>query len=273
MHLIKKLIFFNLFVAGSFFKKRSEEFALPLESEEVTFPSGELILKGFIHKPQGNAPFPTILLNHGSEQYPKPIMKWIQPYTSRGYLVFVPHLRGQGLSSDRGTYIMDLLNRESESNRGKKMVELQDIHQEDTIAALSYLKQLSYVDTNRIAITGSSFGGIQTILASEKQLGLRAAIAFAPAAMAWSKLPELRSRLIEAVRSATIPILLIQAENDFDLNPTKTMARELEKANKPHKLIIFPKFGKTPERGHTLGVFGSEIWANEVFSFLDSVMS
>jgi dienelactone hydrolase len=113
--------------------------------------------------------------------------------------------------------IMDLLDQESQSNRGKKMVELQDLHQEDTIAALSYLKQLSYVDTNRIAITGSSFGGIQTILASEKQLGLRAAIAFAPAAMAWSKLPELRSRLLEAVRSATIPILLVQAENDYDL--------------------------------------------------------
>jgi carboxymethylenebutenolidase len=268
-----KLILFNLPFVGNLLKKRSEEFALPPESEEVTFFSRELMLQDFIHKPQGNAPFPAILLNHGSEQYPKSMLKWAQPYINQGYVVFAPHRRGQGNSSDRGTYIMDLLNRESESDRGKKMVELQDIHQEDTIAALSYLKQLPYVDRNRIAITGSSFGGIQTILASEKQLGLRAAIAFAPAAMAWSKLPELRSRLIEAVRSTTIPILLVQAENDYDLSPTQAMARELEKANKPHKLVIFPKFGKTPEEGHTFGVFGSQIWGNEVFFFLDSLMS
>lgn len=64
------------------------------------------------------------------------------------------------------------------------MVELQDIHQEDVIVALSYLKQLPYVNKNKIAIAGCSFGGIQTVLASEKQLGLRAAIALAPTAMA-----------------------------------------------------------------------------------------
>jgi hypothetical protein len=35
--------------------------------EEVKFSSGNLILHGFIHKPKGNAPFPAILMNHGSE--------------------------------------------------------------------------------------------------------------------------------------------------------------------------------------------------------------
>jgi carboxymethylenebutenolidase len=167
---------------------------------------------------------------------------------------------------------MDLFNKESKKNRGKKMVELQDLHQEDVIAALAYLKQLPYVDPNRIAIAGCSFGGIQTVLASEKQLGLRAAIAFAPAAMTWSKLPELRSRLMTAVRSATVPLLLIQAENDYDLTPTQTMAQELDKINKPHKLLIFPKFGKTHRDGHSFCVRGAEIWGKEVFSFLDSAM-
>ncbi|WP_407893225.1 hypothetical protein [Scytonema sp. NUACC26] len=36
------------------------------------------------------------------------------------------------------------------------------------------------MDEDRIAIAGSSFGGIQTVLATEKELGLRATIAFAP---------------------------------------------------------------------------------------------
>ena len=121
-------------------------------------------------------------------------------------------------------------------------------------------------------MTGCSFGGIQTVLASEKALGLRAAIAFSPAAMAWSKVPELRSRLIQAIQSATVPMLLIQAENNYDLSPTRTMAKELEKANKPHKLLIFPAFGKTHAEGHSFCARGEHLWGTEVFSFLRSKM-
>jgi carboxymethylenebutenolidase len=120
-------------------------------------------------------------------------------------------------------------------------------------------------------MVGASFGGIQTVLATEKHLGIRASVAFAPAAMAWASLPLLRSRLIQAVRSATIPIMLIQAENDYDLTPTKTMAEELEKVNKPHKLLIFPAFGTTHADGHGFSVWGEKIWGDEVFAFLAKV--
>ena len=242
--------------------------------EEVTFSSSNLMLRGFIHKPQGDAPFPAILFNHGSEQFSESASgKAIAaPFVDRGYVVFLPHRRGQGGSSDRSEYIMDLILREPDLTRGKKFVELQEIHLLDVIAALFYLKQLPYVDRNRIAMIGGSFGGIQTILANEQPIGLRATIAFAPAAMSWSQFPELQSRLIQAVRLANVPILLIQAINDYDLSPTQIMAKELEQANKPHKLSIFPAFGKTPAEGHSFGVRGAQIWGNEVFSFLASMM-
>jgi carboxymethylenebutenolidase len=240
--------------------------------EQVTFSSGKLLLHGFIHKPEGNdGLFPAILLNHGSEQFPNSGQAIAEPYVNKGYVVFFPHRRGQGYSSSQSDYIMDSINREPRTTRDKKFVELQETHLEDVIAALSYLKQLSYVNTNRIIIAGGSFGGIQTILATEKQLGTRGSIAFAPAAMAWSSVTLLQSRLIQAVRSATVPIMLIQAENDYDLTPTKTMAAELEKANKPHKLLIFPAFGTTHADGHSFSVLGDRIWGDEVFSFLARV--
>ena len=68
------------------------------EPEEVTFPSGNLVLHGFIYKPQGNGPFPAILYNHGSEQNPswKPALG--EFFSSRGYVFFVPHRRGHGRS-------------------------------------------------------------------------------------------------------------------------------------------------------------------------------
>ena len=212
-------------------------------------------------------------MNHGSEQLPKSGRGIVEPYVDQGYVVFFPHRRGQGSSSSQSEYIMDLINREPATTRDKKFVELQERHLEDVIAALSYLKQLSYVDLDRIFMIGASFGGIQTVLATEKQLGIKASVAFAPAAMAWASLPLLQFRLIQAVRSATVPIMLIQAENDYDLTPTKTMARELEQANKPHKLLIFPAFGTTRAEGHEFSVWGAKIWGDEVFSFLASEMS
>ncbi len=242
------------------------------DCKEVTFSSGNLTLHGFIHKPEGNGPFPAILMNHGSEQFPKSGQGIIEPYVANGYVVFFPHRRGQGFSSSQSEYIMDSINREPAATRDRKFIELQESHLHDVIAALSYLKQLPYVNTNRIAMIGASFGGIQAVLATEKQLGIKASVAFAPAAMAWASLPLLQSRLIQAVRSATVPIMLIQAENDYDLTPTKTMARELEQANKPHKLLIFPAFGTTPAEGHGLSVWGAKVWGDEVFSFLASAM-
>lgn len=243
------------------------------QPEEVKFPSKNLTLHGFIYKPKGAGPFPAILMNHGSEQFPKSGQGVVEPYVNKGYVVFFPHRRGQGYSSSQSDYIMDLINRETATTLGRKFVELQETHLDDTIAALSYLKQIPYVDTDRIVMIGASFGGIQTVLATEKQIGIRASVAFAPAAMAWASLPLLQSRLIQAVRLATVPIMLIQAENDYDLTPTKTMARELEKANKPHKLLIFPAFGSTHAEGHGFSVRGSNIWGDEVFSFLASAMS
>ena len=241
------------------------------EPEEITFPSGNLKLQGFIHRPEGSGPFPAILLNHGSE-HPKSGRLIAKPFVSRGYLVFFPHRRGQGRSSSQGEYIMDVIRQEPLSTRGRRFVALQETHHEDVVAALHYLKQHPEVDTHRMAIAGCSFGGIQTVLSAEKDLGLRAAIAFAPAAMSWAKVPELRSRLIQAVRSATVPLLFVQAENDYDLSPTKAMAQELQKQNKPHQLLIFPEFGKTPAEGHSFCARGAQIWGDAVFAFLESVM-
>jgi hypothetical protein len=53
--------------------------------EQVTFSSGNLVLHGFIHKPEGNGLFPAILLNHGSEQFPKSGQIIAEPYVQNDY--------------------------------------------------------------------------------------------------------------------------------------------------------------------------------------------
>jgi carboxymethylenebutenolidase len=237
---------------------------------EVTFPSGNLVLHGFIYKPEGKGPFPAVLWNHGSERRPGWLPELAPIFFKQGYILFIPHRRGQGRSP--GEYIMDLLDRANQlggpQSRSKKLVELMEQHLEDQLAALSYLKELPEVDPQRIAVAGCSFGGIQTVLMAERGLGLRAAVDFAGAAQNWNKAPELRERMLKAVRQAQMPILFMQAENDYDLAPSRDLAAAMEKSNKPHSSQIFPAFGKSHQDGHEFCVRGAEIWAPRVFSFL-----
>jgi carboxymethylenebutenolidase len=246
--------------------------ALAAQPSEVTFPSGRLTLSGFVYKPEGKAPFPAVLYNHGSERKPgsKPELGGL--FSGKGYVFFVPHRRGHGRSPD-DPHVDSLYN---QGLRGA--VALHEVHLEDQLAALNYLKGLPYVDTNKIFVAGCSYGGIQTILAveanAEMKLGLRAAVDFAGAAMTWARAPNVRDRLFTAVRKATIPVLFVQAENDYDLSPSRALAQELEKLGKPHKVVIFPPYGKSAADGHGGFCFrGGDVWGAEVFSFLASVQS
>ena len=238
--------------------------------EEVTFPSGKLTLHGFLYRPQGNGPFPAILYNHGSEQEPgrKPALG--EFFSKKGYVFFVPHRRGHGLSP----YDSFVTSLRAQGAGGA--IALHETHLEDQLAGLAYLKQLSDVDPHRIAVAGCSYGGIQTVLAveanAEQKLGLRAAVDFAGGAMSWRS-HSLRTRMVRAVKKATVPVMFIQAENDYDLGPSRTLAGELEQLGKSHKLLIFPPYGDTRAEGH--GGFcsqGTNVWGTAVTSFLDTSM-
>ena len=240
------------------------------QPEEVTFPSGKLVLHGFLYSPQGNGPFPAILYNHGSERNPGWKPELGRFFSIRGYIFFVPHRRSHGRSPN-DPFVESL---RAQGLAG--IIALHETHLEDQLAGLVYLTQLSDVDSHRIAVAGCSYGGIQTVLAleanAEQKLGLRAAIDFAGGAMS-RRSSRLRARMISAVRKATIPVLFIQAENDYDLGPSRTLAGELEQLGKPHKLLIFPPYGHTHEEGH--GGFCSQatnVWGPAVTSFLNASM-
>ena len=168
---------------------------------EVTFPSGDLVLHGFLYKPEGKGPFPALLWNHGSEKRPGWLPELAPIFLNKGYVFFIPHRRGHGRSP--GEYVMDLLERANQSGgpqaRSRKLVELMELHLEDQTAALAYLKALPEVNPQRIAVAGCSFGGIQTVLMAEKGVNLRAAVDFAGAAQNWQHSPDLRARMTQAV--------------------------------------------------------------------------
>ena len=68
-------------------------------------------------------------------------------------------------------------------------------------------------------------------------------------------------------------MLFVQAENDYSLTASRTLAAEMESLGKPHKLLIFPAFGTTPALMDMHFARGEQIsGAAEVFSFLDETM-
>jgi dienelactone hydrolase len=234
--------------------------------QQVTFQSGNLQLHGFLWRPNGPGPFPAVLWNHGSEKLPGWRPELGEFYTSHYFVFFVPHRRGQGRSP--GDYIQDLIEKAPPAERARRMVELQDAEVEDVVAALNYLKSLPFVDPQRIAISGCSYGGIQTLLAGERDLGVRALVPFAPAAMSWEGNQPLRERLISAVDHAKAPIFMIQAKNDFNLGPTQVLSKEAEKKHKDFQSKIYPASGSTHQDGHRFCVTGTDVWGADVLSFL-----
>lgn len=241
-----------------------DHYSFAATPEEVSFPSGSLTLKGFLYKPEGDGPFPGIVYSHGSERQPDPKREIGNFFAGKGYALFSPHRRGHGRSPpDR--QVDSLFD---QGSRG--IVALHELQLEDTLAALVYLRAQPFVDGRRIAAAGCSYGGIQTLLlAGEKDIGLRAAIAFAAAAQSWSGSRPLQSRLSRAVKEAAAPILFIQAENDWNLTPSLVLAREMEAAGKPHKRVIFPPYGNTRADGHGRFCFrATDVWGGEVLEFL-----
>jgi dienelactone hydrolase len=251
--------------------------AVAVTGEVVTFPSSSRTLHGVVHKPAGTGPFPALLYNHGSA----PGMDSVEAanalgpvFAAHGWLFFMPFRRGQGLSADAGPYIMDEIRmaggRDGRQAAVATMVHLLTTdHLDDQLAALAWLRASGLAHPNRIAVAGNSFGGIETVLAAQRG-GYCAAVDSAGGAASWAKAPELRALMTRAVTNARAPIFFFQAENDHDLAPSRVLSAAMRDARKPFELKIYPPYGSSAEQGHALGYFGADVWAADVFRFLDA---
>jgi len=251
-------------------------FSVSPKGEVVSFPSGELTLKGVVYRPEGKGPFPAVLYNHGSApgMFPKDAFEALGPvFAKRGWVLFGPYRRGQGLSASAGTYIGDEIASATKSGGisagAATMVRLLSTdHLNDQLAAFAWLRSQNFVNSDRVAVAGNSFGGIETVLGAERA-SYCAAIDSAGGAQSWARAPELQTLMIRAVRNSRAPIFFFQAENDYDLSPSRVLSAAMQDAGKEFKIKVYPPFGNSVVDGHTFGYFGSAIWGDDVFRFLD----
>jgi carboxymethylenebutenolidase len=256
-----------------------------IASEVVIVPSGTLQLKALLWLPENGGPFPVVLFNHGSgssdAMHTGPFViteaaeRLAPVFVKHGYAFLYLFRRGQGLSADQGDFMQELLQREKMANGEEARKSLQfhlltADHLDDVIAGLSFLKKLPRVDPNRIAIAGHSFGGQLTLLAAARDNSVRAAVTFGAAAASWKDWPELRERLLSAVRKTSAPLMLIHASNDYSTAPGSALASERKRISKPEVLKIYSAVGKTSEEGHNFVYSAVDRWETDVFKFLDA---
>lgn len=242
------------------------------DRRRVTFPGGESSLSGYLYLPEGTGPFPAVLWNHGSEKEPPVCDELAAFYTAAGYVFLCPHRRGHGLSP--GEYAFGVPPTGTRSEAMDTLIRLHEHHLADTLAAVEWLAEQPDVDEGRMAVSGVSHGGVQTILAAEADAGPVAYVPFAPFAMGWDGNPELHERLTRAVRMARAPMFLLQAENDYSLGPSELLGKELERKDSPNRARVYPPYGESSASGHAaFALHATDIWGADVCTFLDEALA
>lgn len=240
--------------------------------KEHTFRSGPHELKGYLYAPPLQGPFPCMIYNHGSgldqgsEDAVQPgvaatLMSW-------GIACFYPHRHGYG-NSPGPTWRSECPAPVFSPEYNRQIIARLDRESDDVLAALRCVRTLPQIMPDRIGVMGSSFGGVNTLLAASKEPSFRCAVEFAGAAMNWDRNPDLAAFLITAAQKVTLPIFYIQAENDFSIRPTRELAASAKDSGRVVEAKIYPPFGLTKWEGHLLAGRGPMIWGADVRKFLE----
>jgi dipeptidyl aminopeptidase/acylaminoacyl peptidase len=149
---------------------------------------------------------------------------------------------------------------------------LETDHLNDQLAAYEWLRQQDFVQPQRIAVAGNSFGGVEAVLGAER-VKFCAAVDAAGGAESWAAAPQLQSRMITAVRNSQAPIFFFQAENDYDVAPSRILSSAMNDAGKIAEVRIYPPFRRSAAAGHSFTWLGVSRWAEDVFGFLEDYCS
>jgi carboxymethylenebutenolidase len=237
----------------------------------VEFHSGASLLHGWLWQPEGPGPYPAVVLNHGSEDLPGWKPDQAEFYVAHGFVLFLPHRRGQGRSKDAGPSINAIAG--TYGLVAPEFTRELVAQSEEVMAAVDYVRQLPNVDPRRVAAVGCSLGGIEALFAAENGTGIVAAIDFAGASMTWSTSRVLQDRMKDAAAHAKVPVLFLQAENDFDTEPSLVLYETMRAVGRPAEMRIYPAHGNSPEEGHAFCGGGARpAWGDEVLDFLGRAM-
>ena len=233
----------------------------------VTYRSGGIILPAFFMRPPGDGPFPAVVFHHGSGGLLGAARAGAEALLAMGYAVMLAVRRGH--NGAPGVFWETRVTAPWGSpEMGPQLVDALEDECDDALAALAWIKEQPVVDADRVAMIGSSYGGVMVMLAARRGAAFRAGVSFAGPSITWPDAPALQAVLVDAMRSTEVPLFLLQAADDVHLTPTYVLGAELARAGKVHEVRIYSAIGKNRGDGH--GVFNNavDVWRPDIERFL-----
>lgn len=266
-------VFLLITIAISQEIQTGEQIWVPMKVSSFLGGKKDLKLEATLYKPEGNGPFPLLIMNHGSTGPGKiPARQTLRfesfgkLFTQWGFVMLAPMRRGRGQSD--GDYEEPYWCSDAEVDRGIKNA-IQDLD-----AVFNYVKTLPYIDPSRILLSGVSRGGILSVVyAAERPASVRAVINFVGGWMGegctkYMDDPNLRYFKRSGARTTT-PMLFLYAGNDsyYSKEAIKSYVRAFERAGGK---VVFRLYESVGEDGHYLSRY-PDIWLRDVEDFLKSV--
>lgn len=248
--------------------------------EYIKYKSSDgLMIPAYLHVPNGDGPFPLVVMPHGGPFVGESITydTWPQLFANNGYMVLQPQYRGSygyGIEFHKKAF----------NNGGQGGLLMQD---DADWGAIDLIKK-GRVDKDNVFMFGWSNGGYYaSIAATNKNKIYNCVVAGAPVTDLDQQKGYYLNRLrgaqeirqrgyfdgsispIDVVEDVSIPILIIHGDNDQRV-PVKhayKYADELKKYGKDHKLVILENadhFSNTLTFDHYMTLY------SESLSFLDS---
>lgn len=246
---------------------------MAIAPRELTFTSGAHELTGYFYVPPGPGPFACMITNHGStvNQGSSDVCRPSVAATLMSWNIasFLPHRRGYG-NSTGPAWRAEVPAEIGSPVYDEQLVARLDRESDDVVAALEFVCGLPEIDAGHVGVMGSSFGGINTLLAAAKSERFRCALEFAGAAMNWERTPRLRALMHGAGERLTRPIFFIQCDNDFSVAPTRELGAALAGGPTVVEARVYPAFGLTKDEGHYFERNGTMIWGPDVRAFLEA---
>ena len=237
----------------------------------VTLDGKKLQFETTIYKPQGEGPFPLLLMNHGKErgnpaaQKRDRFLAMSREFVRRGYAVAVPMRKG--FSKSEGIY----------NDFGCNMHDNGLLQADDVEAALRSLTRMPWVDRDRVIVAGQSYGGLATMAFGTRQFpGVRGLLNFAGGLRIDGGACDWKSALVTAFASyggrTTLPSLWFYGENDsyFDHALAQRLQSAYQAAGGPSQLIAYGRF-KSDAHGLVSSRDGVSIWWPETENFLKRI--
>ncbi|OBK24690.1 alpha/beta hydrolase [Mycobacterium asiaticum] len=134
------------------------------EREDVWFTSGTDRISAWLYRPAGDAVVPLIVMAHGlGAVRTMRLDAYAERFSAAGYACLVFDYRNFGDSEGQPRQLLDI-----------------DMQLADWAAAVNFARTQPRVDSNRIALWGSSFGGGHVIASAARLPGIAAAVAQCP---------------------------------------------------------------------------------------------